>query len=93
VQLAPEAKFAIERQLFGVPGPLGTKVKSAALVPPIWIPDPTKLCGLLSLFVRTDVITALVVPWVWGLKFKLLGDTLIGAMVGTTPAPVLKNPV
>jgi hypothetical protein len=48
------------------------------------------VCETASLLVRTAVIAVLEVPCACGLKARLLGETLIGAMVGTTPAPGLK---
>jgi hypothetical protein len=83
VQLPPPANVPVEQVFVGA-----KKAKLLALVPMIAMLEI--VCGTLSLLVRTVVITALVVPWFWAAKSRLLGDTLIGATVGTTPAPGLK---
>ena len=81
VQLDPVDKGLSDAQL-------SVSVKSLALVPPFVMLE--MVYETLSLLVRTAVMAALVVPWFCGVKSRLLGDTLIGAMVGTTPAPELK---
>ncbi len=85
VQLAPDAR------VFGEIGQLLPGAKSAALVPEIVTLEI--VCETASLLVRTAVIAALVVPCFCVLKVRLLGEMLMGAMVGTTPDPGLKLPV
>jgi hypothetical protein len=82
VQLPPPAKMPVEQVFVGA-----KKAKLLALVPVIAMLEI--VCETLSLLVRTVVITAPVVRWACGTKSRLLGDTLIGATVGTTPAPGL----
>ena len=64
-------------------------VKSLAFVPVVVMLEIVWRC--LSLFVITVVIgSRSYVPWLCATKVRLLGDTLIGAIVGTTPAPLLR---
>jgi hypothetical protein len=79
VQLEPEGR---------VDGQLLIDVKSPASVPEIWTLEI--MYEALSLFVTIAVIVWLVLPTSCAGKTRLLGDTLIGAAVGTTPAAALK---
>ena len=82
MQLEPDAR------LFGLIGQLFVWMKLLAFVP---ITETLEIMWeALSLLVRTVIIDALVVPWFCGPKSRLLGDTLMGATVGTTPAPGVK---
>jgi hypothetical protein len=88
VQLAPPAKLYGGAGAGGEIGHVFVEVKSLAFVPVIEMLEMA--WGALSLLVRTVIMEALVVSWFCGPKSKLLGETLIGATVGTTPAPELK---
>lgn len=70
---------------FGKRGQLFVAAKSPAFVPAVAMLEI--MCEALSLFVRTVVMLALVEPCICAAKPRLLGDTLMGATVGTTPAP------
>jgi hypothetical protein len=63
-------------------------VKSPASVPITEIPAIPALIvwEMLSLLVSVAVMAALGEPWLCGPKVRLLGETLIGGTVGTTPA-------
>ena len=87
VQLEPAAKV-----LIGDIGQLFVTVKSLAFAPLAAMLE--MVWATPSLFVRVTLMgRRLVEPWFWVPKLRLLGDTLIGATVGTTPAAALKYPV
>ena len=67
------------------------RVKSLAFVPVTRTLEIVK--GPLMLLVSVAVIDALAVPEPTEPKSRLLGDALASAMVGTTPAAPVYNPV
>jgi hypothetical protein len=74
--------------VFGEIGQLFVAAKSPASVPEVVILEI--VYATLSLLVRIAVSGVVVVPWACVRKSRLLGETLTGARLGTTPAPEVR---
>ena len=79
VQLAPEAKLGVDRQLFA---PVVTRVKSAAFVP-VTVTFETFTAAVVDTFVRVMDWVGLVVPTAWLEKGRL-----VGVIATAVPVPV-----